>query len=511
MMDIKLTKHNVKTEELVLSDTFEFQMEETAQIHCKNEIKNIIKCSSKSVLTSQYISDKTITFEGTATVCLIYIDSKNCLANHEHTMFFSKTIETNYDLSGAEIKAEVCDEKFTSKLKNDGSVSISGSVCIQYSVCKITDKEIVCDIDSKTVEQLRGNTECTVPTGRGEKNLVLEEEISVGNSQPSVESLIRSNAVAVIDETKIIGGKVMVKGTVKIYVLYQTTEGTRPQSFSEDFPFSQMVDVDGINDSCKCDSEVRVLFCELTPRPSIDDETRSFSAALKLAVSVKAYCDEEIPAVIDAYSTDGGYSFIKDKFIFKKIRENFNESFIAKKNLEFTDGAVGSVIDMWCENKSSSAKFENSTLKINGTMVVSLLVYDCDGNPECFERPVDYEYTYTSGEKLSNPSAVYDISIKHCSYTIVSANTISVAIEPQISLKIYDTLQYELITDAAKDENGCCETKCGSSIVLYFADAGERIWDIARRYNSSVEEIKTLNSVSEEVLSEPKKFIIPTK
>ena len=152
------------------------------------------------------------------------------------------------------------------------------------------------------------------------------------------------------------GGKVMVKGTVKIYVLYQTSEGTRPQSFAEDFPFSQMVDVDGINDNCKCDSEVKVVFCELTPRPSADEEIRSFSVALKLAVSVKAYCDEEIPAVIDAYSTGGGCSFVKDKFTFKKIRESFSENFVAKKNLEFTDGAIGSVIDMWCEIKSSSLK-----------------------------------------------------------------------------------------------------------------------------------------------------------
>ena len=41
MMDIKFTKHSVKSEELLVSDTFEFQMEETAQIHCKNEVKRI--------------------------------------------------------------------------------------------------------------------------------------------------------------------------------------------------------------------------------------------------------------------------------------------------------------------------------------------------------------------------------------------------------------------------------------------------------------------------------------
>ena len=67
MMEIKFTKHGIKTEELITSDTFEFQMEENTQIHSKSDVKRIIKCSSKSVLTSKHISDKTITFEGTVT------------------------------------------------------------------------------------------------------------------------------------------------------------------------------------------------------------------------------------------------------------------------------------------------------------------------------------------------------------------------------------------------------------------------------------------------------------
>jgi hypothetical protein len=77
-------------------------------------------------------------------------------------------------------------------------------------------------------------------------------------------------------------------------------------------------------------------------------------------------------------------------------------------------------------------------------------------------------------------------------------------------MTVYDSKKYELVTDMCEDETA--DKACRrSSIVLYFADAGETVWDIARRYNSSVEEIKTLNAVTEDVLSLPQKFIIPTK
>ncbi len=510
-MDINLTKHSIKSEELLFSDTVEIGTEETIHLSGAKPPKKILKCSGKTIVTSKYVSDKTVTLEGTVYISLIYLDTNNCISNHEHNSFFSKTVEANTDLTDGEVAVRVIDEKFFAKIGGDCVVNISAHSSLEVIITKENEKEMVCDIDQKCIEQLHSKFESTMPISSGEKNLVLEEEISVGNSQPAAECLIRSNATAVIDETKIMGGKVMVKGTVKVYVLYHSVEGTRPQCFEESFPFSQLIDVQGITEDCRVDSFVKILFCELSPHTMGDEEIRSFTVSLKLAVSVKAYCEEEIPAVVDAYSTLGGYSFKKEAVTFKKLKEAFCERFIAKKNLEFTDGAIGSVIDMWCEVKNSLHKFEGRTLKITGTILVNLLVYDCDGIPECYERPMDFEYTYTPKDELCAPTAMYDITIGNCSYTITAANTVAVAVEPQVAVSIYDNMKKEILVDVVQDENATLKNCRQSSIVLYFAETGEKLWDIARRYNSSVEEIKTINSCSDDVLLAPKKFIIPTK
>lgn len=510
-MEISITRHSVKTEQTLFCESAEIQIEGNTGAPRNREPKRILKCSSRAAITSKSVSDKTVTVEGTATVCVIYLDSNNCLTNHEHILLFSKTFESDCDLSEGELTATLSDEKFSAGLAADCVITITGSVNLCVCVKKTVEQEIICDIDNKDIEQLRGRAEVTMPMGRGEKNLIVEEEISIGNGQPSVDCIIRHSATVTVDETRIISGKVMVKGTAKIYVLYLPEEGTRPQSFEDSFPFSQLVDVEGINDSCKCDCEVKILFCELNPRVGSDDEIRAFSISAKLAVSVKAYCDDEIPTVIDAYSTQGNCKMTRGGFTFKKIKDRVCERFIAKKNLEFTDGAIGSVIDMWCENKKSSCKFEEGRLKLNGTMLVNILAYDCEGVPNCYERPVDFEYTYRPEAALSSPEAVCDITVAHCSYTITGANTVSVAVEPQVCATLYDNTKYELLCDICEDEAASGENERRSSIVLYFADAGESVWDIARRYNSSVSEIKTLNSVTEDMLTEPKKFIIPTK
>ena len=46
-------------------------------------------------------------------------------------------------------------------------------------------------------------------------------------------------------------------------------------------------------------------------------------------------------------------------------------------------------------------------------------------------------------------------------------------------------------------------------MTLYYACEKEKIWDIARKHLASVEEIKQINDITEEILSFEKMILIP--
>lgn len=510
-MDINCTRYTVKSEVDLFNETSELSLEGTFQLKGAYPAEKILKCCYCAAITSKTLTDKTATVDGTVQFNIIYINRENELCTQEYTIPFSKTFESERRLSDGVLSAEITDERFAATLSDNGAVSLTGTLTVEVAVRLNTECQVICDIDNENIEQLSSNAELTMPMGKNEKILIIEEEISVGNAQPSVGRIIRHSETVTVDEAKIISDKVMVKGNIRVYVLYLPEEGTRPQSFEEAFPFSQLIDVDGIGEGCRCDADAKLLFCELTPHMNNDDEIRSFSVAAKLSVTVTAYCDNGISVVTDAYSTAGECTITRKPLNFNKICENIDQSFTAKKELEFTDGAIGSVIDMWCELRNYSCRVEAGEMKLYGTLTVNLLVYDCDGVPNCYERPMDFEYCGIIKEGLLNPHISCKVTIAHCSYTIIGANTVSITVEPRICAAIYDGLSYELITDICLSEKGESEAKKNGSIVLYFAEEGERVWDIARRYNSSVEEIKVLNDITDDVLKAAKKFIIPTK
>ena len=508
-MEINCTKHNLITEEIIFKAEGETEVNTAVTLPVGKQLARVLKCSLKASVTATPIYDKTVTVEGPVALSVICLDTENRLFSLSKTVTFSKAFESEVPLVGSEVTSCIEDEKLTADPTDSGKIDLRGSFALSVTLRKPTPEGVICDIDGKNVEQQIKSSGITSPIGRGEKNLIAEEEISVGNGQPSVDCVIRSRADSVIEETGIVGNKVMIKGIFKIYVLYLPEEGTRPQSFEESYPFSQLIEVDGITENCRVSAESRVVFCELTPRPDIDGDLRTFTANLKLIVSVKAYCDEELPLVTDAFSTVGGLELTTKELSFSHIKENVNERFIARKELEFTDGAIGSVIDMWCESKGNSCRFEEGQFKIAGTILINLLAYDCEGVPNCYERPVDFEYVRPISPTDLPLSADYRCTVMNSSYTITGANTVSVAVEPTVEATILENRKLTLITDAVPTSEKAPSDS--SSIILYFADAGEDIWDIAKRYNSSISEIKELNGVAEDILPEPKKFLIPTK
>ena len=46
-------------------------------------------------------------------------------------------------------------------------------------------------------------------------------------------------------------------------------------------------------------------------------------------------------------------------------------------------------------------------------------------------------------------------------------------------------------------------------MTIYFANEGENIWDIARKYLASVSEIKEINGIEEEVLNNNTMIMVP--
>lgn len=471
------------------------------------DVSKILKCRAVSRVVSKGISGSNVLIEGCVTVTVIYCGSDNCISSYEYQYPFSKNFDTGIDTDGCILKAKSKCEYINCRAVTSRKIDVHGAAGIYVTLSRRNITEVISDIDNSDVELLRGNVPATMPIGCNDKYLSIEEEIELGGGQPDIQCLIRYDADAYVTDNKILAGKAVVKGDMGVKILYSSENGA-VHTVRCTLPFSQMLEMDGITDQCTCESKVYVACLEIKPRISASGESRSFLLNAKLLITSDCCCNNDIDVILDAYSRKYETNVSKNDICFSKIHENIHENFNCKKNFDFTGNSINAISDIWCDVKIENVVFNSDEMRITGAVTASVIAADGDNNPCFYEKIVDFDYTHPINTQNGTFKCTPEITVAGISYTITGTSNVELRIELNISAAIYECCTVPLITDMVLN-NDTVKKPESSAMILYFADGGENVWDIAHKYFASVEEIRKINQIDENILKNDKMLLIP--
>ncbi len=508
MMEEKILKTSVYVNDIVFNETAEQPVDVDFSLpdYCP-DISKIFKCRAVSRISSKSMSGKNITVDGYVCITVLYCDASEKLCSYEYQYPFSKNIEMSEECSSGNLNVQSKCDYINCRAVTGRKIDIHGAVSIIIKVFKRKCTDVISDIDDCNIEQRRGTAPATVPMGYAEKYLMVEEEIQIGQSQPAAERIMRYDAKPCIKESKIINDKVVVKGEMAVWLLYCPEGEGAPQSVKTVLPFSQIVDIEGITETCECESKAFVAFLEIKPR-STEGGIRIFALSAKLLVTCEAYCKNDISVVLDAFSRKYKAEMKCENICFESICENISENFHCKKNLEL-DRPIASVSDLWCDMQSVSAKFEGMDMTISGTLIACMIACGNDYGASYFEKPIDFEYKYTLKDCCEQLHCSPEVDITSCGYTITGAESVELRVDLSINAAVYECRKIPLITAVKVDESRPCEKSVKCAMTIYFTGENECVWDIAKHYSASVDEIMKINDLADTCLPENKMLLIP--
>ncbi len=494
-MELNITKQTVCTNDLSFSQNVEQGVDFTVNIpdYC-GSVQRILKYSLTPRIFQKKITGQTLSIEGNAFFSIIFLDESGAVSGYESVAPFSKNIElgANYDCLFLNVNAKC--GYINAKAITPVRIDVNSVIELSVSLYTKKSTEIISDIDCADVFLNRGETLATMPISASEKNMILDEEIPLTNDFPSIYGILRHNSFVTVSDTKIVNNKVIVKGEFKLHLLY-CSDKRKPCCFDCAIPFSQIIDVDGVNENCKCETNVEVLSVDIKPRSNFDGDVRSFLLCAKLCISVNAYCDNNIAVVYDAYSSKFNTTSENSNTFVEKLSGNINEVFGCKKTLDFSDGELGSIIDIWSLCATKGYRIEGNSLIISGTVTICGLCENEEGTVNYFERPIDFEYTSSAGTMPENLRIDPSVEVLNLSHTLISANSIEISVELALEANIYAKNRLNVLTDfKALDDNLKKPSDC--SMIIYYAERGEHTWNIAKRFGASPEDIMSVNSVS---------------
>ena len=162
------------------------------------------------------------------------------------------------------------------------------------------------------------------------------------------------------------------------------------------------------------------------------------------------------------------------------------------------------VIDVYNETASVNVADEKGFITFVGKGSICIVAYDKEGTPFYIERTMDF--SETTDEHFS-PVKSCSVSVVSVSYRIKDDRTLEIRVEFSVSAFVTTIENDSFVEDVIVYEDKKIE-KNSSALTLYFAEKGETVWEIGKRYSTDCAFIKEDNELEEETLPEKEMLII---
>lgn len=510
-MELNTLEQGLATNRTIFEQSVEqpIDTEFTLPDYCP-EIERILKCRVIPRISSKSQNGSSFTADGNASITLIYAGSAGEISSYDYQVPFSKTLDIG--AAGTEpadavfVTCDVMLDYATCRAITPRRINVHGAVMAKIKAQCRKNTNVIADIDDENVQMQKGTATTTVPMAQTEKQFSLEEEVEIPSDKAAVICMIRCSSTAVVNECKIVSSKAVVKGRLCIDALYKSENGC--EKLKTEIPFSQVVDIPGADEDCSCSAKLEVCSFDMRPKTGMSGEARTFMVDARINVVVEAFCNREVSLIYDAYSTQHDTTVSKSDVSFDKYVYGTDETFICKKTLEFPEGSFNEIVDVWCDMGGNTVKSEGSSVVIAGELMVCILGRDPSGTAVFYERPAPYDYRVHLDKMPEGMKCVPVINVSGTDYSLMGSGKVEIRAELKISVTVIEVTKYSLLSRISVNEDSKKPTD-DSALVIYFADKGEKVWDIARKYNTSPSEIASVNELSDDTLASGRILLIP--
>ncbi len=507
-MDISLNKDEYR----YLKKNFETSVEECVEAELSlpeymPEILRIVKSVAEVSVTGIRCVGERVTVDGSCELRMLYTSSDGGLYAQRQQCAFSRYVQKEDFLNSEDVGVKATVSYVSCRATSSKRAEIKAGIRLNLTSFS-AEREEVSSLENSGDAEERCVPVSAVSLGcKKSKSFSMSETIPVENG--SAAFIVSTFSCAVPTEIKKIGNKIMLKGDAIVEIGFVFSEDkTRIEHIRHTLPINRILEVEGMEERFTGDVLINTTACDVVIKNDSEGDGRAFDIALSLNADITMWEQKELFVITDAYSVKGETTLTKENLSFFTAADEVRETYILKETVDASNTGVSAVLDAVAECGEPTALCEGEELIIKGSIKASFIIRDGGGEITSFEKMLDYKYTRRLGTECKRPVAFSGVTL--CSFDASGreGSSIDVRAELLISCTLFDEMLLEGVTSISVDEES--GKKPESAITVYFPQGEEELWDIARRYNTTVFAICEENSLEDDTTVNKSVLFIPT-
>ncbi|MCR4436495.1 MAG: DUF3794 domain-containing protein [Clostridiales bacterium] len=456
------------------------------------------------IKSTETVQDK-ILINGAICFKILYIsdDSEQSVKSINPTANFSYDLDVPGAKSGMKSKVKCDIEHIDYNILNGRKINTRAIVKLSGKIVNDVEQEIVSGVEGiEDLEVLRENVNISYSLGENEISCSVKESFEVPAGKPAIREILRNDIKITGKDYKITEGKIIVKGELGVSTLYVGDDEARSIQFMEhEIPFSQFIDLPGIDENASCSIECRIADSLFEAVEDSDGELRKINGEVSLTISASASARKSIEVLSDAYSPQMRLNLDKEPVSLEESIAESKSQIILKDTITLESGApeIVEIFNVLCKPSLSDCKISDNRLSLEGVVNYNMLYLSnsaeqpvlCSRQEELFKHGIDIK-----GVKPGMRCEV-DLDIEHCSYSMVSSNEVEVRLILIATARVSSQYSLPLIAKVAESPMEDKRTSSRPSIIIYFAQPGDTLWKISKKYSTSVRAVQKVNQISD--------------
>lgn len=490
-MSIEITRDLINVSELKGSREVQALVETEVYLNTnKQEIESILWVEGRTeILNTKIIKDKLLV-NGKIKFSLVYkaMEDGN-LYTLDTTKDYREEIEIEGIAEGMESHIKSNIEYIEHELE-ENRIDLKALINFSSLVEENRGIEIIKEIDGKEDLQIREETiRYREVYGRDVSYANLKEEIRLDDNKPPIDKVIRFSIEVRQLQTLVADDRIILSAEAIVTLIYQ---GNNQIAYiKESLPFNHFIDIPGVVKDSFAQIDLQVVEGIYEIGEDELGELRLVDLEINIKADGRVYDHRVRPLVVDIYSTKGKINVEKEDLT---IVENI-DNFVHEEDLNVDIGIdVLEVLDIKEDFNIMDKKILEDSIIIEGILNVDVFYTDSNsGELRNFKDNFPYKSDLYYDKNLDGLEVDVVSSLGDPIYNI-NQDILSIDNKIKYDLNLNKEKTLQCIKDIG-DSVEVSDKADEASISIYIVQKGDLLWDIAKRYNTTIDDILSSNNL----------------
>lgn len=482
----------------------------------KPDIAEALITDAYAVIRDEKVSDGRVSYGGDIKVNMLYRakNGENPVYSVRATIPFMDFVNSETIKKGEKpnLRLKLTDTR--TEVVNDRKVNIRAMGEARITGNMPENREIITGAEKDgSIQVLEEDISYFMPISAVREEFTIEDKFNIPSNMPAVSEILRTTAVITDSDFKPGEDKITARGAVLISALYTGEEGAFSEKAEFKMPFGGTMSVPGVTGESIIWGDVYVKDFDVKCAEDDNGNNRVIEAEAEIAADIWAGENRKTALVKDIYSLNGEMNVKKEaaKYPERGIFTTASEPIRETVTIDEAYPDILQIKDVTAEAEVEDVHIDGDVLTADGVLNVSIFyVTRDDGGPvKTVRASIPFEHEIEVRGLYSDAEIDINANVSDINYSLISDREAEIRAVIDYSVFSLMNNEGEFIDEAVIDEEK--EIRRLPGITIYTIRKGDTLWNIAKAFNTTLDEILSVNIIEDPDLIYPGQRILILK